>query len=110
MIDITFNVWYSLVNQLLKGGENVLNIKLKDSATTRLKIAETGKSLRGFSDKIGISQGYLSQILKGECNPSPKVAYKIVKGLNLNIEDIFLINSIDISINKTSSYNEREVN
>ncbi|PGS09918.1 helix-turn-helix domain-containing protein [Bacillus pseudomycoides] len=69
----------------------MIEIKLKDEIKTRLLIAKTGKSLRRFSKENGFSHAYLSQILKGDRNPSPVVATKISKGLNLEIEDIFLI-------------------
>lgn len=69
----------------------MITFPLKDPIKTRLLIAETGKSLRSFSRKISISHSYLSQILNGKRNPSPTVAYKIAKGLNLKIEDVFFI-------------------
>lgn len=70
-------------------------IELRDSASTRIKIAETGNSLRGYSESIGISHAYLSQILNNKRNPSATVGHKIAKGLNLDIEDIFLIKTVD---------------
>lgn len=69
----------------------MIEIKLKDEIKTRLLIAKTGKSLRSFSKENGFSHTYLSQILKGSRNPSPIVATKISKGLNLAIEDIFFV-------------------
>lgn len=76
----------------------MIKITLKNSVKIRLLIAKKGESLSSFSNKIGISQGYLSQILSSKYNPSAKVAYKIAKGLGVNIEDIFFVNPIDISI------------
>lgn len=75
-----------------------MQITLRDSTKTRLLIARTGESLRGFSERIGVSQGYLSQILSMKKNPSANVAYKISQGLNVDIEEIFLIKVNDISI------------
>lgn len=75
-----------------------MQLILKDSAKTRLLIAKTGNSLRGFSYKTGVSQGYLSQVISSKRHPSAKIAYKIAQGLNLDIEDIFLIKVNDISI------------
>ncbi|MFK4316011.1 MULTISPECIES: helix-turn-helix domain-containing protein [unclassified Bacillus (in: firmicutes)] len=69
----------------------MIEIKLKDEIKTRLLIAKTGKSLRSFSKENGFSHTYLSQILKGDRNPSPVVATKISNGLNLEIEDIFFV-------------------
>jgi transcriptional regulator with XRE-family HTH domain len=76
--------------------------KFKDKKETLLKIAKTGNSLREFSKKIGVSQGYLSLLLTGDKNPSPTVANKIAEGLGLQVEDIFLVCVIDKSI-KTGS-------
>lgn len=76
----------------------MIKIKFKNRKDTQLKIAETGNSLRSFSNKTGISQGYLSQLLNGEYNPSPTMASKIATGLGLKIEDIFFIEVIDESI------------
>lgn len=85
-----------LVERLVR---EMVEVKLKDRAFTRLLIAKTGKSLRAFSSDVGMSQAYLSQILRGSKNPSPTIAYKMATGLNLNIDDIFLVNVIDITIN-----------
>ena len=47
----------------MEGGDEIES-SIKNANTTRLLIAEKGMSLRGFSKEIGISQGYLSQVLK----------------------------------------------
>ena len=75
----------------------MVTFPLKDGTKTRLLIAKTGKSLRGFSENVAVSHCYLSQILNGQRNPSPTVAYKIARGLNMDIEDIFLISLVDTS-------------
>ncbi|EOP82980.1 hypothetical protein IGM_05175 [Bacillus cereus HuB4-4] len=69
----------------------MIKIELKDEIKIRLLIAKKGKSLRCFANENGFSHAYLSQILNGDRNPSPVVATKISKGLNLEIEDIFFI-------------------
>lgn len=71
----------------------MLTFPLKNELETRILIAEKGKSLRTFSKKINISHSYLSQILTGKKRPSPTVAYKIAKGLDLKIEDLFFTKS-----------------
>jgi transcriptional regulator with XRE-family HTH domain len=76
----------------------MVKLQLKNVGEVRLMIAKTGKNLSTFSKHIGISQPYLSQVLNGEKFPSPITAGKISKGLGVNIEDIFLIETIDISI------------
>lgn len=75
----------------------MISFELRDGFTTRLLIAETGKSLRDFAKDAGISHSYLSQILSGKRSPSPTVAKKIANGLNAKIEEIFLIKVVDIS-------------
>lgn len=78
----------------------MLSISLKDGLKTRLLIAKSGRNLRKFSESIGLSHCYLSQILNDKRNPSPESAFKIAKGLGLEIEDIFLINVVDASTDK----------
>lgn len=75
----------------------MVKLELKSKELTFVSIAKTGKSLRGFANHIGVSHAYLSQILSGKRKPSPTIGYKIAEGLKLNIEDIFLINSVDSS-------------
>lgn len=75
-----------------------MQVILKDGKKTRLLIARKGQSLRSFAKEIGVSQGYLSQILALKKKPSANIAYKISKGLKVDIEDIFLIKMNDISI------------
>ncbi|MRB12218.1 helix-turn-helix transcriptional regulator [Bacillus thuringiensis serovar fukuokaensis] len=70
-------------------------VKIKDHIKIRLAIAKTGRSLRGFSETIGISHSYLSQILNGKHNPSPTIANKIASGLQAEIEEFFLIKVVD---------------
>gem|GEM_PF-3750667 len=78
------NVWKAVMR---------LRAVLKNANTTRLLIAEKGMSLRGFSKEIGISQGYLSQVLKGDKIPSPKIAFKIARGLGQDVNEFFFIYS-----------------
>lgn len=79
-------------------GDNLIDVEFRDRRKVLLAIAQSGYSLRGFADKIGISQGYLSQLLKGDKTPSPTVAYKIAKGLETDVTDVFLFKVIDKSI------------
>lgn len=67
----------------------MLKINLKDILKIRIMIGEKGYSLRKFSEEIEISQSYLSQILSKKRNPSPYVANKIAKGLDVKLTDIF---------------------
>lgn len=67
---------------------------LRNEVTTRLMIAEKMGSLKNFANEIGISQTYLTQILKCDRNPSPTIAHKIANGLGKKIEDIFLVKNV----------------
>jgi transcriptional regulator with XRE-family HTH domain len=60
----------------------------------RLLIAKRGMSQREFANDIGISHAYLSQLINGKKKPSPSTAGKIAKGLQVNIEDIFLFKMV----------------
>jgi len=82
----------------------LIKLELINKEMTRVLIAEQGRNLRGFANHIDISQTYLTQILNGYRNPSPTVAYKIAKGLNQDIKDIFSINSF------AKDNNEKDVN
>lgn len=73
----------------------MLGITLIDSKNTQLDIAKSGYTLRGFSRHIGISSGYLSEVLKERKAPSPVVAQKIASGLNKKVDDIFLFEMVD---------------
>lgn len=67
-------------------------IILKSRSEVLIMIAKKGKNISHFAKEIGVSNGYLSQILNGKRNPSAVVAYKIAKGINLEINDVFIIN------------------
>ena len=54
-------------------------------------IIVNGHSLRTFAKTIGISSGYLSQILRGDRNPSGKVAKTISDELGFVFEDYFFV-------------------
>lgn len=68
-----------------------MKVVLKNRNTVKIGIAEKGMSLRDFSNEIGVSQGYLSQILSGDKTPSAKIAHKISTGLGMEMKSIFFI-------------------
>ena len=72
----------------------MIRLQFKDSTKVKMMIAKKGNSLREFAKVIGISHPYLSQILNGNRNPSPTIAAKVAKGLEVEIEDIFLITNV----------------
>lgn len=71
----------------------MVKVEVKNTNIIRLEIAKKGMSMRSFSKMIGVSQGYLSQILSGKKNPSPIVAYKISNGLDSSVDEFFFIQS-----------------
>lgn len=73
----------------------MIGLTLKDELKTKVMIAKTGNSLRSFSKNIGVSHCYLSQIISKKRMPSPKIAYRLASGLGVNIEDIFLVKTVD---------------
>lgn len=64
-------------------------ITIKNPQLIYERMAENGFSIRGYAKKIDISNGYLSQILRGEINPSASTAKKIVDGFRLKFNEIF---------------------
>lgn len=80
-----------IIVRFKRGGRH-LKAMLKDRVNVKILIAERGMSLRDFSKKIEISQGYLSQILNGDKTPSTKIAFKISSGLEVEMKSIFFIN------------------
>lgn len=72
----------------------MIKLILKDSFHTRVLISETGKNLNEFASLIGVSHSYLSQILSAKRNPSVGIANKIAKGLDVKIDEIFLITNV----------------
>lgn len=69
----------------------MLEVLKKENTDFKLLIAKKGISQKEFAEFIGISSTYLSQLINGKRKPSPSVAGKIAKGLNVNVEEIFFI-------------------
>lgn len=62
-----------------------------------------------FSSKIGISQGNLSEIEQGNCNPSFDTLLAIKKQFNCNIDDLIIIENDLIKSNVSSVLSEGEL-
>ena len=66
---------------------------VKDVALIKKEIASKGMSLRRFSNEIGVSHCYLSQVLNDDIgkrkSPSPTIAKKICDGVERKIGDFF---------------------
>lgn len=75
-------------------------VKLK-ALDLKKYLARRNMSQNSFAQKIGVSSGYMSQILCGERNPSPTVRERILDALNSSqklrgqpeyrFDDLFLI-------------------
>ncbi len=75
-------------------------VKLK-TLTLKKLLARRNLSQNAFARRISVSSAYMSQILSGERNPSPKLREKMLKSLNESIsmrglppfrfEDLFII-------------------
>ncbi|MEW9051893.1 MAG: helix-turn-helix transcriptional regulator [Neobacillus sp.] len=83
----------------------MINITLKSESNLRLLIGQSGHNISGFAKEVGISHSYLSQILNGKRNPSPKVAANIAKNLSSNLEDIFLLSVVAKDNLKLETFN-----
>lgn len=73
----------------------MLKFELKKPNELQILIALMGKSVRGFSEEIGVSHSFLSQVINGKRFPSATTAGKIARGLNKKIDDFFLIKVVD---------------
>jgi len=84
------------------------NQSLGDCFLGRLNIAirETGLSRTGFAKKAGISQGYLSDILKNNKSPSERVISQICLKHSLNEE--WLVNGKGDMFSTSQQFKETE--
>jgi len=71
----------------------MLKVKLKASAIRRY-LAKKSKSQNWFARHIGISSGYLSQMLNGTRDPSPRMRRKILDILSgYEFDELFTLGS-----------------
>lgn len=56
-----------------------------------------GFNVSSFAREVGIGVSYLSQILNGKRSPSPKLAKKIAKTLEVEIEDLFFFKENEVN-------------
>lgn len=73
------------------------NVLVKDRDLLIEKIVENGFSYRQLAKETQTSQTTISLIIKGERNPSPKVAINICNALKCQFNDIFFVNNDDKS-------------
>lgn len=89
---------------------NKKTILVRDADELEKYITMSGYSIRGFAKEIPCSQSAVSLILKGERNPSPKMANRFCEILSKPFEKIFFIHD-DYKSNqrrKRCGYNNRE--
>ncbi len=61
------------------------------SREIKKRLARKNMSLNGFARKIGISSGYMSQLMSGIRHPSPGLRQTISEYLSCEFDDIFFI-------------------
>ena len=55
----------------------------------KMKILERGISQFELSRIIGVSDAYLSKVIRGWINPTPEISQRIAEALGCQIEEIF---------------------
>lgn len=70
-----------------------MKIKIKNIDSLIFMIAEKGYNITEFADQIAISPSYFYKLAKGKHYPTPKMAAKISKGLDVSLDTIFYINN-----------------
>lgn len=68
-----------------------MKISLKDSFQFSKILMEKGYSQRQFAKEAGTSEAYLNQVINAKKHPSPNVANRITKQLQLEFYDLFAI-------------------
>ena len=58
-----------------------MNVKLK-ALILKKHLARRNLSQNSFARRVGVTSGYMSQILCGERNPSPQIRERILQTLN----------------------------
>lgn len=64
---------------------------IKDASKLYSAMALEGFTLKSLSVKVGVTGPYLSTVLRGKRSPSPILAKKITKALNLEMAEVFFI-------------------
>lgn len=76
-------------------------VMLKDADDFVNLLITNGYTPSSFAELVGCSKSQMYCIVKGERNPSPKIAKKICIALDKNFEDIFFVFNDDKSNQKT---------
>jgi len=73
----------------------LLKVKVRESDIERL-LAKRNLSHNAFAERLGISSGYMSQLMRGSRYPSAELRAKILRSLrNVTFDDIFEIVDVD---------------
>ena len=70
-----------------------LQIKIKNINDLIFLIADKGYNIVEFAKEIKVSPSYFYKLAKGKHHPTPKMATKIAKGLDVSLDRIFYINN-----------------
>lgn len=69
----------------------MLKVKVKGSDIERL-LTKRNLSQNAFAERLGISSGYISQLMRGSRYPSAELRAKILRQLgNVSFDDVFEI-------------------
>jgi transcriptional regulator with XRE-family HTH domain len=68
----------------------MLKVKLKSSAVQRV-MAKRNMSQNVLAMRVGISSGYISQLMCGTRHASPMVRQKMLDSLGLSFDEVFTI-------------------
>lgn len=71
----------------------MINLTAKDTNKIKMLIACNGQSLKGFTQKVGLSYSYMSRVVSGKENTSANTGQRIADGLGVKLEEIFYINN-----------------
>lgn len=65
-------------------------LKVISSDELHKEISLHGYSIKELSKKVGVTEQYLSSVVRGNRSPSPPLAKRISNVLNSNVKDFFL--------------------
>lgn len=75
---------------LQMSGGALLKIVMHDNEVRKLML-RNGLNVSALAEKVEVGISYMSQVINGKRNPSPKLAKRIADTLGVEITDIFTI-------------------
>lgn len=85
----------------------MVSLYAKDTLDFKVRIAKQGLTNIELAKEIGITNTYLSAVVNGR-NVGAATASKISSKLNCNIEDLFVVQSVDKSYTDDKKVNASE--